>query len=311
MTLVHAPARKGIRKSLAELNNVFKNGPLSVLLCAMMMLGACTPSPARQPVTTGSMQPTRELSPAENSGRADTPEKAYQAYFDAMRDNDFDQAVQWISSYSLQAEGWTRTDLRDNLKGAWFGALRFQNLEILDVRHISADTAIIHDRITFQQGRLPTPTVKEQWNSARLENGGWLVNAGDLLDTASISLPAKTVNGVTVRLLAIRRYTTKTRVDLQIENANRQVAWWGRGNMSRLILQSRDQTVEAPGPALRFEAQQPYPQVHIEIDQFLSNYPTYVELRNWSQASEDSSDAPNPQAKVWSYSFTVQNLTGE
>ena len=272
------------------------------------------PAPMTQPapIATAALTPAvSATAPGQSAGAqgADSPARAYEAYFAAMRDNDFAQAVQWVSEYSLQAEGWTRQGLRDDLIGAWFGALKFQDLQINGVRMLDERTAIIHDKISFVQGRVPEPTVKEQWNTARLENGRWFVNAGDLVDLAQVDLPAQTINGVTVRLVTIRRYATRTRLVFQVQNGNERVAWWGGRGAPVLTWQRGEQVAKAGQTALRFDPQQSYPTITVETTGFSDGYPERVDLGAWSLSPTTAATAPDPQAGSWTYSFVLPKVS--
>ena len=233
---------------------------------------------------------------------AASPAAAYRAYFAALQRSDHAGAAVWLSDYSLRAQEMTREGVRDELKMGVYGALRYLDLQVQEVRMVDpalggAPTAIIHSRVTLQQG-MTAPRVQEQWNTARHEGSGWLINAGGLIDRGRADVPPQTLHGVTVRLLGLQRYATHARLILQVTNRNDQAVWWGGGSSPALTLWSGDKVVRVPGQALRFDARQSYPTIVADVDQSLPAYPTRVELARWSEAR-------GAQEPSWSYAFDV------
>jgi hypothetical protein len=275
----------------------------AVLTFAAAGLTGCSLSttPALPPLLAPATVAAPASVPTARRGAA-SPEAAYQAYFTALQGSNHAGAAAWLSDYSLRVEGITREVVADRLKMGVYGALRFLDLQVLDVRPVeaitgSASTAIIHSLVTLQQG-VTAPRVQEQWDAARYEAGGWLINAGGLLDAARVDLPAQAQNGVAVRLAGVQRYTTHTRLIFEVENHNDRATWWGSGPNPALILGSGDATIRVAGHAYRFDARQSYPNILIDTDQRLATYPDRVELAGWSL------DA-GPEGPTWDYVFDV------
>jgi hypothetical protein len=274
-----------------------------ILLCALAMVAGC--SPAAAPVLPPLLAPATVAAPASvphaQRGAA-SPEAAYRAYFAALRNSDHVGAAAWLSDYSLGAQATTRAAVADRLKMGVYGALRYLDLQVLDVSLVetisgAAPTAIIHSRVTLQQG-VTAPRVQEQWDAARYEHGDWLINAGGLIDAGRADAPAQAQNGVTVRLAGMQRYTTHTRLILEVKNDNDRAVWWGTGSEPALILHSGAEAIRVPGRAYRFDAGQRYSNIMIDIDQRLPAYPGRMELAGWSLAGEG-------QPPTWSYTVDV------
>jgi hypothetical protein len=261
------------------------------------MVAGCSTSAA--PV----LPPLLAPAPAPHAQRgAASPEAAYRAYFAALQNSDHVGAAAWLSDYSLSAQATTREAVADRLKMGVYGALRYLDLHVLDVHPIetvsgAAPTAIIHSLVTLQQG-VTAARTQEQWDAARYEAGGWLINAGGLIDAGRSDAPAQIQNGVTVRLAGVQRYTTHTRLVFEVENHNERAAWWGSGPDPALILQAGDKVIRAPGRGYRFDAGQGYPNIMVDIDQSLPAYPDRVDVTGWSFDKE----GPGPG---WSYTFDV------
>lgn len=214
---------------------------LMMLVCVMLgglLLSACQVSaqaatevaePTAAPTATlwvrptaiPTAAPTATIDPA--AARAAAAEQAARTYFDAVAQGDFAGAAGLLSNFSLSALDLTRAEAEAQLAGeAW------SELEVLEVRDFDAQTVLVS--VGYTAGG---ESRAELW-PLRLENGQWRVNWANLIDFRTLTVPAQSVNDVTVAPQRLLRYSDRLELRVLAQNHRADLLVWGGGSNETL-----------------------------------------------------------------------------
>ena len=173
-------------------------------------------------------------------------EQALTGYLTALQSQQFDQAADYLSTFSLEALGQTRSDASAYYAQMDEAGHKITAFEILEKKTISATTVAVLVRSTTQKSGEGAITI-EAWMPLSLEDGAWKVNWGNLIDEVTFkeSQPV-TSSSLTIQLVKLVRYTDATTLVFDVRNDGDVLVYWGKtgAKIGRLTV-DKDQVFDA------------------------------------------------------------------
>lgn len=210
---------------------------------------------------------------------------AVTSYFDALEKQDALSAAGLLSKYSLVAERTTREEVTSSLEALFGKGTRWSNLVIKESQALDISTILLHVsyQITIKDDQEGTDTASQQdeWWPVRLENGVWLVNWNNVIDYRGLDLTDQTVGGLTINPLQMNRYYNRMILVLFAQNRTNDPMVLGQANETLAVFTFGEKTVEAVAHQWIFQPMRTYPEIKIEVQGTLINYPEKVEIRKW------------------------------
>ena len=257
---------------------------LSLLAAAALLLSACRalpaaptaaplePSPTAAPPTalprpTQAPSPTPSATPDPNAA----PTAAAQSYAEALEKGDTTAAAGMLSEFSLTYANLTRGEAAAQL------AANPASYTLLETSLLNENTALVGVRVSPADGS----TAREETWVFRQENGRWLCNYANLIDTLSLDVEAQTTNGVTLKPRLLVRYSDHIRLEMLAQNQSGDVVVLGQPNEILATFHFGAETVEAEPVRIILEPKRSYPNAAIEVKGSFSAFPASVDIRTW------------------------------
>jgi hypothetical protein len=236
------------------------------------------------------------------------PEKTVTDRCQALIKKDFNQAANLFSEYSLRLFDLTRQDIVMRYQTLDFKGWKLVDCRRLESKKFDDQTILIHLLMKEQTGE-QEPQYYDGWQALRLEEGQWLINWNDVIDTLPMAVESQTVNGVTLQPTQLIRYTDKIRLLFNVGNANKRAAFWDLAGQKVATFKIADQTVIVRGmneTPFRIDAENTYTGAYAEVPGLQTVYPTGVDLTNWTWPDAKNPNIPNLEGQMWSFQFEFQ-----
>lgn len=256
---------------------------------------------SRLPVMSSAPTVTRE---ATATPAARGPEATTTAYLEALQQRRFEQAVAFISDYSLSLLGLSRQDVLSHFEQQDFEGWQLLDYRVTESQELDEDLVLVHTLVREQSGR-DEPQTYNVWRALRREHGEWRINWNLVIDDRLLDVEPQTINGLTVQPLRIIRYTDGMRLLFRIENNSSRGYIWGWAVEEVALFHFGEQIVSVSGVYETIAPERAYPEAHTTIEGFYSTYPDAIDLAGWVQASEEHPRVPVPFATPWTYHFEL------
>lgn len=226
-------------------------------------------------------------------------------YYEALKRDDYVEAVNLISEYSLSLTNSTREDVRISLDKAAFNGWKLLDYRIVESQILDERTALIH--VLTKELMENEPQNYDFWVAFRKENGQWHLNLNSLVDDRTVDTTPQNINGVSVQPIQIIRYVDKVRIVLKIENTNQRGCFWGWAGDKVATFYFGEQAYDVQG-SLEIKSDRVYPDAYVELKGFYETYPNKILLSGWQWASKTSPNLAEPGSEKWQYTFEFENL---
>ncbi len=255
----------------------------------------------RQAAATATATATATARPTATATATATPmtagaESAAQAYFAALVSKDFSSASRLVSIYSLSYAQLTRSDAASNLLALSKAGTAWSDLKVVGSQVFSDGLILVH--VTYRQANTSaTATVtaatatpaasqdsglKDELWPFKLENGAWLYNWNNLIDTKTLDVQSQTAYHITVKPTQLVRYSDRIELHFMMQNQTSDVMYFVQPYDSLALFHFGDQEVEAEksttivvsGLRTAFDET-------IVVKGLYASYPTWVEIRKW------------------------------
>jgi hypothetical protein len=273
---------------------------------AALLLAACQGHPATVPavmptetaqsaqalpvVVTAAAQPTATAvpttQPAETAAVSTGAEGTAQAYFTALANGDFESAAAQYSNFSLLAQGLTRSEAARALRSQQQkSAARWSNLQIVETRDWSEQTALVHVRYDLEQTDAQTgksaATAQDEWWPLRKEAGVWRYNRLNLIDTRTLDVKEQTTNGLTIKPLQLNRYSDHISLITLVQNQTMDAITLGQTNEDLATFTIGGKPVAAQAAQWIFPRLRSDPDVEFVVKGLFDPFPDRVVIRQW------------------------------
>lgn len=264
------------------------------------------PSPGFQ-VTETPLNLSASPSPTASMGLPlpqESPEEVAKKYYEALVSKEFEEAVNYLSDYSLSLSGTTRQQVVSYFEQQDFKGWRMVDYRVLETKELGADVVIVRV-LTKEQAGNNDPQTYDFWVALRKEEERWRLNWNLIVDDVVLNVEPQTVNDVTVQPLRIARYTDRLVLVLKIENNSDRKHFWGWAGEKIASFRFGNRIVDVIG-RLEIEPSRTYPDAWVKVDGFYDVYPSTVSLFGWRWASSNSPNLPDPACTPWAYHFDFE-----
>jgi hypothetical protein len=219
------------------------------------------PRPTLRPTATATSLPDPNAAPLEAAKNLAT----------ALEKGDSAAVANLISEFSLTYAGLTRGEAAAQLSKT-LASYTFGETRLLD-----DSAALVGVTISPKDG---DPARAETW-VFRQENGRWLYNFGNLIDTHTLGVSDQTTGGVTLKPSILVRYSDRIRLELLAQNQTNDTIVLGQPNEILAQFSFGDKTVEAEAAKIVLEPLRSYPSIVLEVKGEFTSFPTTVDIRIW------------------------------
>ncbi len=278
-----------------------------------------TPQPTVRPAIKVKPSPTIAPTVDVEKARAEGAQQAVRDYFAALEKEDFAQAANQLSTFSLMVAEITHGDAAAALNKMKAGGARWSGLQIMGSSDFNEQTMLVQVRYTLttketnnsaakgssavenqgkDSGANPGGEKQETRNElwpVREENGAWRYNWNNLIDYRALQAADQTMNGVTVKPVQLRRYSDRTQLVMLVQNRTTSPVVFGQVNEILGTFHFGDQAVEAEKTRYIFNPLRSARDVILEAKGLYEQYPDSIEIRRWK----------NYNVKPW-YVFELQ-----
>ncbi len=209
------------------------------------------PTMTRLPTLPPTPVPTATVTPTPPAARA---AQVLGLYLDAVRDEDFLTASEWLSDFSLLVPGLSRRQVRNLLADRSAQGQRLLRYRLGRSQEIDARTTLIAVTLSMAGEE----KEREELWALRLEDGDWRVNWERLISYEVFAVADKSYDDVVIKPVQLLRYTDRTRLELMVQNLSGQTVTWGGKGMTNAVFYFGDQKVKVTGAAYQFNPRRGY-----------------------------------------------------
>jgi hypothetical protein len=238
--------------------------------------GRSTPTPTPGPTDTPAPTPT-VLTPA------DLAVQTVQTYFGDLQSGSFAAAAGLTSNLSRFAFKLTSADVVTALTQQQQQGAVWSNLQVQGTQVFNNSTILVH--VTYQLAAKDSKTGKvmqtakdELW-PVSLENGQWLYNWNNIIDFNTLTtVPYQEVNGLTVTLLQVTRYSDHLTLTVMAQNNTNDPIVIGSANQILATFHFGGQAVDSANTQYVIDRLRGYSNIDITAKGLFTSYPTSVDL---------------------------------
>jgi hypothetical protein len=240
------------------------------------------------------------------------PEELATKYVTAVLQQDYDEAITYLSVYSLGAIEMTRDEAKEYMVSSQLTAMAVNSITATKITLVSEGNMLVQLNVKAQ-ALGANETTSDITIPVHLENGQYFVNWGNVVDESEFVDESLEVNGVKVTPVSLMRFPEYFLLKIKVVNNTSAPVYWAfpSETMGTLTFKKDDPIVSASDydtisvtTPVTIEPGADPTTISIYFNGWRDQKPATLLLSNWTTYSQGALIAATEE--VWEYNFALK-----